>query len=104
MTQFKPRSTFGAAPGAIPTADAAASSTPTGNARKEVGAIWENQSKTTGENFYKVQMNIPKELVEEALAKSQNGVVNFGFISFPNKSHNGENSRPKFRIFEDKKR
>lgn len=102
MTAFRPRSTFGAT-AAAPTTDAAQPQ-PTGNARKEVGAIWENNSKKTGETFYKVQMNIPKELVEEALAKSSNGVVNFGFISFPNKSHNGDNSRPKLRIFEDKKR
>lgn len=99
MTGLKPRSTFGAsAPTntAVPTENKAPP-------RKEIGAIWSNVSKKTGQEFFKVQLSLPKEVLEKALASATGETVDFGLIAFPNKQHEGNNARPTHRIFEDKK-
>lgn len=98
------KSTFGASTTtAAPQQTAQQASAPAkGPGRKEVGAIWTNQAKS-GQEFLKVQLNLPKELVQQALAASTGDTVQFGLISFPNQSHEGNKARPTHRIFEDKK-
>ena len=101
MTGLRPRSTFGA----NTTAPPQATTPPVDKVppRKEVGAIWSNVSKKTGQEFFKVQLSLPKEVIERALAAATGDTVDFGLIAFPNKQHEGNNARPTHRIFEDKK-
>jgi hypothetical protein len=65
--------------------------------QEEIGAIWDNSGKMN------IRFKIPKsklmELVEGSKTDAEGNVL-LGFTAVPNKSHNGDSKRPKFRIFE----
>lgn len=101
MLKNNVRSTFGATAPATTTSQVVQPTTPT---RQEIGAIWQNVSKTTGQTFLNVRLKLTKQLLEEALSKATGDEVPLQFIAFGNKNHGGDNSRPTFRIFEDTKK
>lgn len=73
------------------------------NERKEAGAIWERTSKANNK-FLSIKLNMSRKALQELLAKTTAEEVSIGFVAFPNKSQNGDNKRPTFRIYEDQKK
>jgi uncharacterized protein (DUF736 family) len=69
------------------------------NSRPEIGAVWKRQSKNNME-YMSIKLELTKEKLQSLLLK-EGETIQVNFIAFPNKTHNGNNSRPNFRIYEE---
>jgi uncharacterized protein (DUF736 family) len=92
--EFKNKPTFGA----IAPATEEIKSTEK-SSRPEVGAVWKRQSKSNME-YMSIKLELTKEKLQNLLLK-EGETIQVNFIAFPNKTHNGNNSRPNFRIYEE---
>jgi len=86
------RPTFGATPNIDPTDDK----------RQEVGAIWTRTTKSNSE-FLSIKLNITKELLKQ-LSETTEEIVSVNLVAFPNRYKDGNDTRPDFRIYEERKR
>lgn len=77
-------------------------STPSTPKREEIGAIWKRLSKNGNHEFMAIK--ISKAKLKELLDKSSETDDSVSFVAFTNKSQNGDNKRPAFRIFEEEKK
>ena len=72
--------------------------------REEIGAIWEKIS-TRNTKFMNVRFNMSKKKLLDMIESSTEGDnVKISFVAFPNDGHEGVDSRPVFRIYENQKR
>ena len=71
--------------------------------RSEIGAIWNRQSKKTDLNYMTIKLELSKDKLKQLLQSEDSQVV-FNLIAFPNKTQNGNDNRPSFRVYEDVKR
>lgn len=87
-----------------PTFGATANSTfaPT-QARPEVGAVWQQQSKADTP-YLNIKLNIPKSKLLEMIAGTATEEVKVSLVAFPNKHKENGDNRPDFRIYEETKR
>jgi len=71
--------------------------------RPEVGAIWKKSSTTTNMDYMTIRLRVTKEKLQELLSKptNENGEVDLNLVAFPNKSQQGIDRRPSFRIYEE---
>jgi uncharacterized protein (DUF736 family) len=67
--------------------------------RPEVGAVWKRQSRNNTE-YMSIKLELTKEKLQSLLLK-EGETIQVNFIAFPNKTHNGNTSRPNFRIYEE---
>lgn len=68
--------------------------------RPEVGAIWQRQAKTTGNEFLSLKLKLTKEKLQKLLT-NEDEVVEVSFVAFPNKFKEGNPKRPSFRIYDE---
>lgn len=69
--------------------------------QEEIGAIWNKVASNTS-NYMVVRLN--KAKLKEILATLPEDQDNISFVAFTNKGQQGDQKRPAFRIFEEKKR
>jgi uncharacterized protein (DUF736 family) len=67
--------------------------------RSEVGAVWKRQSRNNTE-YMNIKLELTKEKLQSLLQK-EGETIQVNFVAFPNKTHNGNMSRPNFRIYEE---
>jgi uncharacterized protein (DUF736 family) len=71
--------------------------------RPEVGAIWENTTKSQSK-YMNIRFKIPKsellKLIEDSSLDNE-GKVTVSFIAFPNKKEEPNSKRPSFRIYKE---
>ena len=79
-------------------------STVAANARPEIGAIWERNSKTTNKPYLNVKLNLSKSKLQQLLATASGDEINFTLVAFPNEYKETGDNRPNFRIYEEMKR
>lgn len=84
-----------------PTFGAVRPDAPQDDKRAEIGAIWNRESSSS--NFLSIKLNITKELLKQ-LSESNEEVVSVNLVAFPNKYKDGNESRPDFRIYQERKR
>jgi uncharacterized protein (DUF736 family) len=69
--------------------------------RPEVGAVWRRQSRNNTE-YMNIKLELTKEKLQNLLQVIKEGeTVQVNLVAFPNKTHNGNASRPNFRIYEE---
>ena len=69
--------------------------------RQEFGAVWKRQSKSSNMNFLSLKIKLTKEKLQSLLAQAGES-VDIRLIAFPNDSKGTDDSRPDFRIYEEK--
>jgi uncharacterized protein (DUF736 family) len=67
--------------------------------RSEVGALWKRQSRSNME-YMSIKLELSKEKLQNLLSK-EGETIQVNLVAFPNKTHNGNMSRPNFRIYEE---
>jgi len=71
--------------------------------RPEVGAIWENTTKSQSK-YMNIRFKLPKsellKLIEDSTLDTE-GKVTVSFIAFPNKNEEPNSKRPSFRIYQE---
>lgn len=69
--------------------------------RKEIGAIWKSTTKAN-KPIYNVKLNVPKNKIQEMLAKAEGDTVQISFVGFDNEYANGDHKRPIIRMYEER--
>ena len=100
--QFKNKPTFGvAAPVQEASSTVELESKLATGFRPEVGAVWRRQSRNNTE-YMNIKLELTKEKLQNLLQVIKEGeTVQVNLVAFPNKTHNGNASRPNFRIYEE---
>lgn len=65
-------------------------------ARKQVGAVWEREAKSSGETFYKIRLDIDSQELQTALAL---GKTKLDLIAFKNGKKEAGDNKPNFRVY-----
>ena len=73
------------------------------DARKEVGVVWNRQAQTSNFQFLSIRMELTKEVLRKMLESTEE-VVPLNLVAFPNRFKEGQDNRPDYRIYEEKKR
>jgi len=67
--------------------------------RPEMGAVWKRQSRNNME-YMSIKLSLTKDMLRDLLSK-EGDLIQVNLVAFPNKSQNGNMSRPSFRIYEE---
>ena len=104
MNDTNSRPTFGAIKGnntPFTANNNTANATNANTKRVESGAAWKRQTKKDNSEFLSIKISFSKERLK-SLLENGGDTVDLGFVAFPNVFKGTSDSRPDFRIFEDK--
>jgi len=84
-----------------PTFGALAPKTASAAQRPEIGAIWKRTAKNN-KSYLNLKISTSKEKLL-SLIKEEEGVVTLNLVAFLNDAKKGDDKKPEYRIFEERK-